>query len=57
MEMNGCVLNTVATGALTLEHQAIRIHWVDQISIALGQFRTKILCLLKTALKKQNKLE
>ena len=35
LETNGCVLITEATEALVLNHQAISMHSVDQISIAL----------------------
>ena len=38
LETNECILSTVATDALVLKHQAIRIHSADQMSIALDQF-------------------
>ena len=39
---NGCVLNTAATDALVLKHQAISIHSADWIFIGLDQFHTEI---------------
>ena len=35
LEMHGCVLNTVATDALVLKHQAISIHSANKMSIVL----------------------
>ena len=43
--MHGCILSNVATDALVLKHQVISIHSADLISIALGQFQTKMLHL------------
>ena len=45
MEIHGCILNTFATDALVLKHQAISIHSAGSIFIALGQFHTEILQL------------
>ena len=44
-EMHGCPLSTVATDALVLKHQAISIHSIDWIFIALDQFHTEIVDL------------
>ena len=41
LEMYGCVLTDVATDALVLQHQDIRIPSVDQIFIVVDQFQTK----------------
>ena len=41
-EMHACLLNTVATDAMVLKHQAISSHSADEISIVLGQFHTKV---------------
>ena len=38
--MHGCVLNTVATDALVLKHQAISIHSADKMSIVLDWFNS-----------------
>ena len=38
-------MNTVATDALVLKHQAISIHSADQVSIVLAQLHTKMLYL------------
>ena len=43
LETHGCVPITVATDGLALNHQAIAIHSVDQISIALDRFQTEVL--------------
>ena len=37
LKMHRCVLSTVPTDALVLEHQVISIHSDDQICIASGQ--------------------
>ena len=42
LEMYGCVLTDLATDALVLQHQDIRIPSVDQIFIVVDQFQTKI---------------
>ena len=47
--MNGCAINTVATDALVLKHQAIGTHSVDQRIIMLKWL--KILHLQWTALE------
>ena len=45
LKTNGCVLNTVATDALVLKHQAISIHSANQILIVLDQIHAQILHL------------
>ena len=45
LEMHGCVLSTVATDALVLNHQAISTQSADSIVIVLGQFYKGILQL------------
>ena len=35
---HGCVLSTVFTDALVVQHKAITIHSADEISIVLDQF-------------------
>ena len=45
LEIDECILSTLATDALLLNHGAISIHTIEQISIVLDQFQTKILHL------------
>ena len=42
LEMRECVISTVATNAMVLKHQAVRIYNTDQMSTALDQFRKTI---------------
>ena len=42
LETHQCILNTVATDVLVLEHQAISIHSADKLSDTLDQFQAKI---------------
>ena len=41
LEINVCVLSTVATDALVLKHQAISTHDAEYIFIVLDQFHAK----------------
>ena len=43
--MHGCIINTVATAALVLKHQATSIHSADYVFTVLDQFHKKILQL------------
>ena len=45
LEMNGCLISTIATDALVLKHWAISIHGVGYILIVLDQFHKEILHL------------
>ena len=49
------ILSTVATDAIVLKLQATSIHSIDQISIALDQFQTKVWELHWTAI--ENKIK
>ena len=41
-EKHGCILNTVATDALVIKHQAISTHSTDWIFVVLDRFYTEI---------------
>ena len=45
LETHGRVLSSMATDALVLKHQAIRLYNADYTFIALSQFHTEILQL------------
>ena len=45
LEIYGCVISTLATDALVLQHQVISTHSSDQIFSVLNQFHAKILHL------------
>ena len=51
LETHWCILSTVATDGLVLQHQAINSHGADQIFIVLDQFLTKLLHLQWKALE------
>ena len=53
LEMNGCVITSVAIDDLGLKHHAISINSVYQICIVLDQFNTEILQLYNN-IRKQN---
>ena len=45
LEMQGCVISTVAADALELNHQAISNHSAEQGIVVLDQFNTEVLHL------------
>ena len=49
--MHVCTLSTVATDTLVLKHQAISIQSTDQIFIALVQFQTKNITILRNNMR------
>ena len=51
LEMQECILSTVATDALVLKHQAISIHSANLTFIVRGWFHTEILLLWVTILE------
>ena len=48
---NASIINTVATDALVLKHQAISTHSVEQVPVVLDQFRMQILHLQQRTLE------
>ena len=54
MEMQGCILSTVATDALVLKHQAIGIHTADKIFIVSEWFHREISCNIGNVIRKSN---
>ena len=57
LERHGCILSNVATDAQALKHQAISIHRINQMSIAMEQFQTKVLHSLWKTLENRNRLK
>ena len=55
--MDGCIISRVDTDAQVLKHQAVTIHFADQIKMVLDKIHSKILYLQWTTASNKIRFE